>query len=186
MAQNLTVLMGLLASTVGGDMKANSAAIAENVQKRGDLQTLSTNHKSTIVGALNELKTGLEGVDLTALINDGDVSATDSTLSASKVTGLIATAKDEILGGAGAAFDTLQELQTALQNNPDIITGIQESLAKRVRVDAVQDFTAPEKATGRGNIGAASDADLTTLENGVGDYESADFVAQYVTARDAA
>ncbi len=182
---NLVILINLLAQTIGGDIKTNKTAIAQLLSKQGDLSTLNTTHKSTLVGALNELKGQIDNIDLTSLIDDGDTSATDSTLSASKISTLITQAKDDILGGAGAAFDTLKELQDALQNNPDVVTNIQTALAKRVRVDAEQDFSAAEKAQGRANIGAASEANHQALKSGVGDYAAADFVATYVAARDA-
>ena len=84
--------------------------------------------------------------------------------------------KAELIGGASSAYDTLGEIQAALQADATATEGILSSLAKRVRVDAVQTFTAPEQAQGRANIGAASAADLGADE--------VDYVAVAVAARD--
>ena len=81
--------------------------------KIGNLNTLQTTTKSSLVGAINELKSsgGLQ-------INDSTPSAS-TTFSGTAIDSKIATAKTEvknaILGGASAAYDTLQEIQAQME-----------------------------------------------------------------------
>lgn len=80
--------------------------------KIGNLNTLQTTTKSSLVGAINEIKSsgGL-------LINDSTPSAS-TTFSGTAIDSKIATAKTEvknaILGSASAAYDTLQEIQAQM------------------------------------------------------------------------
>lgn len=166
---SLKSVVDLFAQTVGTDIKALRAADAALVQTRGDMTQLNTTHKATLVGALNELKV-----------------AVDDSLTESEVSTLISTAIDGLIAGAPGTYNTLKEIADYIAQDQSAAASIAESLAKRVRVDAPQNFTATEKAQGRDNIGAASDADLTTLEDGVGDYANADPRGVYITARDAA
>jgi hypothetical protein len=124
---------------------------------------LTTTEKTTLVGALNELKSGLTAVTSTAI-------------DAATVQGMIDTGITSLVNGAPDALNTLNEIAAALASDQTALDGILLALAKRVRVDAVQNFTAPEKAQGRSNIGAADAAD-------VGDVVTADFVATYNTAK---
>jgi hypothetical protein len=55
-------------------------------------------------------------------------------------------------------------------------------MAKRVRVDSAQSFTAGEQAQGRANIAAAAAAELATLTANIGDTNH-NFVADYNAAK---
>jgi hypothetical protein len=85
----------------------------------GNLQTLSTTEKTSIVGAINELKQTLNSLSSNAAgINDSATNET-STLSAKKIIELVnqakTEAKSEILGGNVAAeLDTIKELADSL------------------------------------------------------------------------
>lgn len=85
----------------------------------GNLQTLNTTEKTSIVGAINELKQTLNSLSSNAAgINDSATNET-STLSAKKIIELVnqakTNAKSEILGGNVAAeLDTIKELADAL------------------------------------------------------------------------
>ena len=80
--------------------------------KIGNLSTLQTTTKSSLVGAINEIKSsgGLQ-------INDSTPSVS-TTFSGTAIDSKIATAKtevkNEILGSASAAYDTLQEIQAQM------------------------------------------------------------------------
>ena len=80
--------------------------------KIGNLNTLQTTTKSSLVGAINEIKAsgGLQ-------INDSTPSSS-TTFSGTAIDSKIATAKtevkNEILGSASAAYDTLQEIQAQM------------------------------------------------------------------------
>ena len=78
----------------------------------GSLASLSTNDKSSLVAAINELKAAV----LSAMAIDDNQIATTSTYSSNKIVSLLDALKADILGGADAAYDTLVEIQQALQN----------------------------------------------------------------------
>lgn len=140
----------------------------------GTLADLSTTDKTNLVSAINELRTQIESVAGTTLIDDANAAATSTTFSASKITGLLDALKADLLGGADATFDTLKELQDAILNDQTGIAALLAAVDARVRFDAAQSLTAEEQAQARQNIGAlAADA--------VGDPET-DFVAIFETA----
>lgn len=166
----------LLAEAIGTDIKALRAS-------QGTLSALTTTNKTSLVAAINELKTitdGLSGGGGGATIDDGAGDGdTTVTWSADKIFDAIAAAKaalkNELVDGAGAALDTLNELADALNNDPNFAATIATQIAARVRYDAAQTLTEPEKTQARDNIGAQSAA-------AVGDTER-DFVADYDAAK---
>ena len=125
--------------------------------KIGNLSSLSTTDKSTLVAAINELKAAIATV---AVIDDLTAGSTTTTFSASKIVTLLDALRTQILGGADAAYDTLLELQQALQNDQTGIAALTAAIDKRVRFDAVQTLTAPEQLQTRTNIGAVASIDI--------------------------
>lgn len=91
----------------------------------GVLGDLTTADKSTLVNALVELKADVEAhyTEQQAIINDGVIVNT-STWSSFKIAYEINNAIVALINGAPGALDTLQELATALQNNPDIVNDL--------------------------------------------------------------
>ena len=160
---NIVTLVNALATAIGGDYKTVAASVAASVAKQGDLTALTTAEKTTLVGALNELKSGLDTV-------------TSSAIDAATVQSMINTGITALVDGAPDALNTLNEIATALAEDQTALDGILLALAKRVRVDAVQSFSDVEKTQGRSNIGAAASAD-------VGEVVTADFVATYNAAK---
>lgn len=155
-----------LAQAIGTDVKTLTTAV-------GSLDGLTTTAKSSLVAAINEIVQAMASVNAT-WIDDGTTSAS-STWSSSKISGEIASAVSDLVGGAGAALDTLKELADALGNDPSFATTIATQIANRVRFDDVQVLTAPQKAQACENIGAAS---LVAI----GDPDR-DLVAAYVAAK---
>lgn len=156
-----------LAQAIGADVKALNV-------KTGDLSALTTTAKNNIVAAINEIKA--MALDAGAKIDDMAVAGAPGKLvvwSADKVATSITAAKlavkNEILDGAGEALDTLKELAAALGNDPNFATTIATELGNRVRFDAAQILTEPQKKQACENIG-------------VGDPEH-DFAADYVAAK---
>lgn len=156
-----------LAQAIGADVKALNV-------KTGDLSSLSTTAKTNLVAAINEIRTLAMGAGVK--INDAAVAGAAGKLvvwSADKVATSITAAKlavkNEILDGAGEALDTLKELAAALGNDPNFATTIATELGNRVRFDAVQTLTEPQKKQACENIG-------------VGNPEH-DFAADYVAAK---
>lgn len=125
------------------------------VVKQGDLTALSTTAKGSLVLAINEIYAlvgSVGGID--DLAGNG---TTNKTWSADKIYDTIEAAKmavkNELTGGAAAAFDTLAELQSALGNDVNFASTIATALGQRVRFDAAQTLTVAEKAQACANIG---------------------------------
>lgn len=154
-----------LAQAIGADIK-------DLRTKQGDLTSLTTTAKGTLVAAINELKTALAGAG--AAINDtAGNGATTVTWSADKIFDTIEAAKvavkADLTNGAAAALDTLNELAAALGNDPSFAATIATELGNRLRFDAAQVLTTPQKLQACTNLG-------------IGDPEH-DFAAAYATAK---
>ena len=105
--------------------------------ERGALVGLSTQHKASIVGAINELETKI-------------VAAAGGAVSSSVVDNKIQTAiaglKTEIMGdNVPAALDTLKEIATAIQNDQTATAAMATAIADRIKLDSVQQLTAQQK-----------------------------------------
>lgn len=146
-----------------------------------DLSTMNTITKASIVAAINEIVGRLEDLQAGAgaVIDDASNASTVSTWSITKIVASIsdaaATTKAEILGGAGPAYDTLQELKELLDATDTDLSGLMTALANRVRTDtATQGLNATQQANARTNIGAAASADVgDTDQNLVAIFEAA-------------
>lgn len=97
--------------------------------KIGNLNTLQTTTKSSLVGAINEIiaSGGLQ-------INDSTPSAS-TTFSGTAIDSKIATAKtevkNEILGSASAAYDTLQEIQAQMEADDTAAASLTTAVGQR-------------------------------------------------------
>ena len=168
---------------------------------KSNISTLQTN----LTTAQNDLKTLKEQVASATNINDTTASTT-TTYSSSKINSVIESAKtavkNDLLGGAGAAYDTLKELADLINTNSDAIESLKTLAAGHVKFDASQSLTDTQKATARSNIGAADTTtvsgygtrltaveskastnatDITSLTNKVGD-TTVDLVAKFEAA----
>lgn len=167
-----------LAQAIGSDIKALRTS-------QGTLSTLNTTTKTSLVAAINELvpMIGSAGAQIDDAAGNG---STEVTWSADKIFDSIeaakAAVKNELVSGAAAALDTLNELAAALNNDPSFATTIAGEIANRVRFDAAQTLTSPQQAQARTNIGAAAAADVAGLIAGLGAYDS-DYVATYNAAK---
>ena len=153
-----------LAQAIGTDVKTLTAAV-------GSLSGLTTVAKNNLVAAINEIA---QAAASATGIDDGTTGGA-STWSSSKISAEISGAVSDLVGGAGAALDTLQELAAALGNDPSFATTLATQIANRVRFDEVQVLTAPQKAQACNNIGAVSLVELGNPQH--------DFVADYNTAK---
>lgn len=166
---DLIARLQLLFREIGLDQKLQNAAIDAVSGKIGTLAGLTTTEKSTVVGALNELATRIEAAEsATSALIDDTTTDTDTTWSSTKIAAELAAGFAALVDGAPDALNTLNELAAALNDAPDAVSSIMAILGKVVRVDVEQAFSAAEKAQGRTNIGAASEADLTQLAANVG------------------
>lgn len=153
-----------LAQAIGTDVKTLTTAV-------GSLSGLTTTAKSNLVAAINEV--ALVAASATG-IDDG-VTSGASTWSSNKISSEISGAVSDLVGGAGAALDTLKELADALGSDPNFATTIAAQIANQVRFDGVQVLTAPQKAQACDNIGAASLVATGNLDR--------DFAAAYTAAK---
>ena len=153
-----------LAQAIGTDVKTLTTAV-------GSLGSLTTTAKSNLVAAINEIA---QAAASATGIDDG-VTSGASTWSSNKISSEISGAVSDLVGGAGAALDTLKELADALGNDPSFATTIATQIANRVRYDEAQVLTAPQKAQACDNIGAASLVATGDLDR--------DFAAAYTAAK---
>lgn len=144
---------------------------------QGDLTTLTTTDKTSLVKALIEVVASIAQVkkDLAAKTEISDTTQTKTnTWSAVKIADSISTAasnlKDEILNGAGEAYDTLKELGDLIDTNKDAITALETIASGHVKFDDAQTLTDAQKTQARSNISAANVvhthaiADITGLQ----------------------
>ena len=130
-----------------------------------DLSALTTTQKASLVAAINELKTAIDGAGSSITISDATTS-TIQVWSSSKVASEIQAAKDALTNGATAALDTLAELASALGNDESFASTITTALGYRLRYDAAQTLTAGQKTQACANIGVGEpDTDFVTTFN---------------------
>lgn len=153
-----------LAQAIGADIKILKT-------NDGNLSSLNTTAKNSLVAAINEVL-ALVGSGGGALISD-TTKTTTTTWSSSKIDTSINDAvvalKNSLVNGAGAALDTFKELQDALGNDPTFAATMATALSNRVRFDAAQTLSTAQQLQACTNIG-------------VGD-PGTDFVAAYNTAK---
>lgn len=116
---------------------------------QGDLTNLSTADKTSLVNALNELKTT---IDNKSSINDSQATTTN-TWSATKISNEITTAIANLINGADVSSDTLKELA-------DKIATLAQSDNGLVSANQAQAFTAAQKLQARDNIDVYSKAEI--------------------------
>ena len=157
--QRLTLAL----QTIGTDVKTI-------IGNQGQLSTLNTSAKSSLVSALNEIYSLIS----TAIsIDDNASTGSNKTYSIDKIKSSIQSLKDDLLGGVPTtAFDTLKEIADYIGTDQTATSGLVAAIAKRVAVDAVQTFTANENIQARENIEAFGseeignpDTDLLSIYN---------------------
>lgn len=160
--------------------------------KLGDTTQLNTDNAESLVKAINSLKVNFDNAMLAINANSADIDAaetaitalqerlnsiindttvsTNTVYSSSKVVSEITKAKqevkDDLLGGAGTAYDTLNELAELIESNQDSITALQNLAAGHVKYDDAQELTDAQKKQARDNINAVSqdEIDFSAIE----------------------
>lgn len=84
--------------------------------------------------------------------------------STAEMNNAISTAVNNLIDGAPVAFDTLKEISDYLSANDTAVGGLTSALANRVRVDASQSFTEPQKTQARSNIDVYSKTEIGNPE----------------------
>lgn len=151
-----------LATRMATECKSLRTLINTNTS---DLSALTTTKKGSLVAAINELKTAIDGAGSSITISDATTSTTQ-VWSSSKVASAIQTAKDELTNGATSALDTLAELAAALGNDANFASTVTTSLGYRLRYDSAQALTSQQKTQACANIGVGEpDTDFVTTFN---------------------
>jgi len=158
------------ATAVGTAIKASKTLINGNA---ADLSALTTTAKTNLVAAINEVR-GM-AASSGAQINDASNSSLTETYSIDKIksedAANRAALKAEILGSVSAAQDTLEEIKAYVDSGQAVDL---TALANRLRVDAVQSLTNPQKQFGRDNLSVYSQAEIGNPET--------DFAATFAAA----
>lgn len=149
-----------LAVRIATEVKTIKTQYSGNNQ--GDLTTLATTDKTSLLAAVNELKALIDAInaagygigDLVSTNNLSDVA--DATAALANLGGLTQAEVDVriqlIVGSAPAALDTLAELAAALGDDANFATSVNNALTKRLRFDAAQTLTEGEKTQGQVNL----------------------------------
>ena len=116
---------------------------------QGDLTKLSTADKTSLVNALNELKTT---IDNKSAINDSQNTATN-TWSATKISAEITTAITNLINGADSSSDDFKDVA-------DKITALVQADKGLVSATQAQAFNEQQKAQARSNIDVYSKAEI--------------------------
>ncbi len=168
--------------------------------KLGDTTQLNTDNAESLVKAINSLKTNFDNAMLAINVNSADIAAAETAITAlqerlntiindttastttvyssSKVDSEITKAKQEVkndlLGGAGTAYDTLNELAELIESNQDAITALQNLAAGHVKYDDAQELTNAQKKQARDNINAVSqdEIDFSAIESTIASNKS--------------
>lgn len=163
--------------------------------KLGDTTQLNTDNAESLVKAINSLKTNFDNAMLAINANSADIDAAETAITAlqerlssiindttastttvyssSKVASEIIKAKqevkDDLLGGAGTAYDTLNELAELIESNQDAITALQNLAAGHVKYDGAQELTDVQKKQARNNINALAqdEIDFSAMETAI-------------------
>ncbi len=159
----------LTSKTIAGFTKAFTLI------QEGRTRQLSAEQLLLVVKAAAEAK---------ASINDADLSATGSTLSASKINDLIVAAKAAVVNqiyGSGVApesLDQIVEIAQKLTDNDTEFGAFINTLAGKLSFTEAQSLTTAQKTTARANIDAASNGDVTAaITAAVGDPSTIDIDA---------
>ena len=130
-----------------------------------DLSALTTTQKTSLVAAINELKSSITALGTPLTISDS-TSNTTQVWSSSKVASEIQAAKDAITNGAASALDTLAELAAAIGNDANFASTITTALGYRLRFDTAQTLTVGQITLACANIGIGEpDTDFVTTFN---------------------
>jgi hypothetical protein len=177
---SLQTRIGDLITAVGTDYKAIKGWV-------GDLTTLDTTTKTSLVAAVNEVNGKTASVpDASTTVKGAIEIATLTEVATGTDTARAVTpegvrqernaVKAEILDSAPSALDTLNELAAALGDDANFSTTVTTALGNRVRTDtAAQGLDATGKSNARTNIDVYSTTDLGNPDT--------DLVALYTTAK---
>lgn len=152
---SLASQVSALATTIGTALKATRTLVNGNA---ADLTALTTTAKSNLVAAINELDADIAALGTPATINDAASTSTTQTWSIDRIKQADTDLKAEILGSAGTAYDTLEELKAYVDSGQAVDL---TALGNRLRVDTnAQGLNSTQRQNGRDNIDVYSRAEV--------------------------
>lgn len=123
---------------------------------------------TTVEAALQEVKTVADAAAGGGVAINDAATNTTQTWSSQKSTDYIAAQITAVINGAPGALDTLDELAAALGDDANFASTVTTALGNRLRFDAAQTLTSPQKAQALANLGIVA--------------SSVDFAAAFTTA----
>ena len=130
--------------------------MADLVQRIRDLATRVGTEFKAVRAAIAEAR-GVADQALSRPLIDDASTGSDRAWSASKTSSAIASSaqatKDALLGGAGAAYDTLGEIAALMQADDTAQAALTTAVGNRLRFDAAQTLTTAQKAQVCANAG---------------------------------
>lgn len=161
-ATSLSNALNALTGRVGTAESGISTNTGEIATLKSSLSSLS----GTVGGMQSDIADLEAAVAAATEISDATTD-TDTTWSSTKInnelTALSQSIKNDLLGGAGTAYDTLKELADLIVANANAIDALEALAAGHVKYDAAQSLTDAQKKQARTNIAAASASDHTAL-----------------------
>ena len=150
---SLVVRLSDLSTRIATEVKALRTLINGNT---ADLSALTTTNKTSLVAALNELKTLIPAAS--ASIDDASTAA-GTTWSSTKINSQINAAIAALVNGAPGSSDTLKELADQLAALVQADTGM-------LSFAGAQTLTAEQKTQGCTNLGVGEpETDFVTVFN---------------------
>lgn len=117
----------------------------------GTLTSLTTDAKTDLVAAINELQYEINNLDVSgqvaAIISDS-TTETGKTWSSSKISSEISGAVSALVDGAPALLDTLNELAAAINDDASFASTITSALATKADDSAVVKLTGAQTIAG--------------------------------------
>lgn len=109
-----------------------------------------------VEAALAEIWTIADGAAGGGVVINDAATNTTQTWSSQKSTDYVAAQIAAVINSAPAALDTLDELAAALGDDANFASTVTTALANRLRFDAAQTLTSPQKAQGQANLGVVT------------------------------
>ena len=100
----------------------------------------------------------LNNIDLIQSSNNQVLDVEDTITKVNSIASDIQQAKNDLLGGAGAAYDTLQELATELQDNDNAISTLTSNIGTKANK--------PSSPTGTGKALGWDGSQFTEVDGG--------------------
>lgn len=166
-----------LATRVGTEFNTVRSEVATTT---GQLANLKTSDQSNLVAAINAVASAVAAGTITSAdisdataIGKAVLTAADGptacaaigAYTSAQTDSAIATATANLVSSAPSTLDTLNELATALGDDPNYAATTATALGNRLRVDAAQGLTTTQQAQGQSNLDVYSTeqiGDVTT------------------------